>query len=47
MDVDKYKSTMNSLNYGNVMAKAAEDYQKVRANPGCGSFCFLHLSRFM
>lgn len=28
MDVDKYKSTMNSLNYGTVMAKAAEDYQK-------------------
>lgn len=28
MDVNKYKSTMNSLNYGNVMAAAARDYQK-------------------
>ena len=31
MDVNKYKSTMNSLNYGNVMAAAARDYQKVRS----------------
>jgi hypothetical protein len=30
MDVQKYNSTMNSLAYGNVMAAAARDYQKVR-----------------
>jgi len=30
IDVQKYNSTMNSLAYGNVMAAAARDYQKVR-----------------
>lgn len=28
MDADKFRSKMNSIAYGNVMAKAAEDYQK-------------------
>ena len=36
-DVDKFKSQMNSLAYGNAMMAAARDYQAVRlsASDGC------------
>jgi len=34
-DADNFRSKMNSLAYGNVMAKAAEDYKQVCALRAC------------
>lgn len=44
-DADRFRSKMNSIAYGNVMAKAAEDYKQVTCCLGATSLVVLLLPR--